>query len=313
MQIWLFLAFALAFAIKVPMFPFHTWLPDAHTEAPTVGSVLLAAVLLKMGTYGFLRFNLPLFPAATFKFVPLISILALIGIVYGAMVCIVQKDLKRLIAFSSVSHLGFVMLGIFALNIQGLEGGILQMLNHGLSTGALFLIVGMLYERRHTRMIEEFGGLSKVMPIYATFFLIITLSSIGLPGLNGFIGEFLILLGTFTSKSSSFSVVFAAVAALGVIFAAVYMLWMFQRVMFGEITKEENKKLKDLSLREIVVLLPLIFFIIQIGVYPKPFLSRMDATVKHLVAQVELKAGKRVAEEGRMVYVAESDHVRKGE
>jgi NADH-quinone oxidoreductase subunit M len=313
MQIWLFLAFALAFAIKVPMFPFHTWLPDAHTEAPTVGSVLLAAVLLKMGTYGFLRFNLPLFPAATFKFVPLISILALIGIVYGAMVCIVQKDLKRLIAFSSVSHLGFVMLGIFALNIQGLEGGILQMLNHGLSTGALFLIVGMLYERRHTRMIEEFGGLSKVMPIYATFFLIITLSSIGLPGLNGFVGEFLILLGTFTSKSSSFSVVFAAVAALGVIFAAVYMLWMFQRVMFGEITKEENKKLKDLSLREIVVLLPLIFFIIQIGVYPKPFLSRMDATVKHLVAQVELKAGKRVAEEGKMVYVAKSDHVRKGE
>ncbi|MCK5010239.1 MAG: NADH-quinone oxidoreductase subunit M, partial [Deltaproteobacteria bacterium] len=308
-----FWGFFIAFAIKVPSFPFHTWLPDAHTEAPTVGSVLLAAVLLKMGTYGFLRFNLPLFPAATFKFVPLISILALIGIVYGAMVCIVQKDLKRLIAFSSVSHLGFVMLGIFALNIQGLEGGILQMLNHGLSTGALFLIVGMLYERRHTRMIEEFGGLSKVMPIYATFFLIITLSSIGLPGLNGFIGEFLILLGTFISKSSSFSVVFAVVAALGVIFAAVYMLWMFQRVMFGEITKEENKKLKDLSLREIIVLLPLIFFIIQIGVYPKPFLSRMDATVKHLVAQVELKAGKRVAEEGRMVYVAESDHVRKGE
>jgi len=307
-QVWLFLAFALAFAIKVPMFPFHTWLPDAHTEAPTVGSVLLAAVLLKMGTYGFLRFNLPLFPEATFKFVPLISILALIGIIYGAMVCIVQKDLKRLIAFSSVSHLGFVMLGIFALNIQGLEGGILQMLNHGFSTGALFLIVGMLYERRHTRMIEEFGGLSKVMPVYATFFMIVTLSSIGLPGLNGFIGEFLILLGTFKSN-----VVFAVIAALGVILAAVYMLWMFQRVMFGKVTKEENKKLKDLSLREIIVLLPLIFFIIQIGVYPKPFLSRMDATVKHLIAQVELKAGERVAEEGRMVYVIDSDHVRKGE
>ena len=248
-----------------------------------------------------------------FQFVPLISILAIIGIVYGAMVCIVQKDLKRLIAFSSVSHLGFVMLGIFALNIQGLEGGILQMLNHGFSTGALFLIVGMLYERRHTRLIEEFGGISKVMPIYATFFMIVTLSSIGLPGLNGFIGEFLILLGTFTSKASSFSVVFAAVAALGVIFAAVYMLWMFQRVMFGEVTKEENKKLKDLSLREIIVLLPLIFFIIQIGVYPKPFLSRMDATVKHLVAQVELKAGKKVAEEGRMVYITDADQVRKGE
>jgi NADH-quinone oxidoreductase subunit M len=307
-QIWLFLAFALAFAIKVPMFPFHTWLPDAHTEAPTVGSVLLAAVLLKMGTYGFLRFNLPLFPEATLQFVPLISILAIIGIIYGAMVCIVQKDLKRLIAFSSVSHLGFVMLGIFALNIQGLEGGILQMLNHGFSTGALFLIVGMLYERRHTRMIEDFGGLSKVMPIYATFFLIVTLSSIGLPGLNGFIGEFLILLGTFKSNTA-----YAVIAALGVILAAVYMLWMFQRVMFGEVTKEENKKLKDLSLREVIVLLPLIFFIIQIGVYPKPFLSRMDASVKHLIAQVEAKAGKKSTEERKMVYVIDSDQVRKGE
>jgi len=307
-QIWLFLAFALAFAIKVPMFPFHTWLPDAHTEAPTVGSVLLAAVLLKMGTYGFLRFNLPLFPEATLKFVPLISILALIGIIYGAMVCIVQKDLKRLIAFSSVSHLGFVVLGIFALNIQGLEGGILQMLNHGFSTGALFLIVGMIYERRHTRMIEEFGGLSKVMPVYATLFMIVTLSSIGLPGLNGFVGEFLILLGTFKSN-----MVYAVIAALGVILAAVYMLWMFQRVMFGEVTKEENRKLKDLSLREIIVLLPLIFFIFQIGVYPKPFLSRMDASVKHLIAQVELKAGRKSAEGARMVYIIDPDQVKQGE
>jgi NADH-quinone oxidoreductase subunit M len=311
-QLWLFLAFALAFAIKVPMFPFHTWLPDAHTEAPTVGSVLLAAVLLKMGTYGFLRFNLPLFPEATMACVPLMSILAIIGIIYGALVCIVQKDLKRLIAFSSVSHLGFVVLGIFALNIQGLEGGILQMLNHGFSTGALFLIVGMLYERRHTRLISEFGGLSKVMPIYATFFLIVTLSSIGLPGLNGFVGEFLILLGTFNSKNPN-SMAYAVVAALGVIFAAVYMLWMFQRVMFGEVTKDENRNLKDLSLREIVVLLPLVFFIIQIGVYPKPFLSRMDASVKHLIQQVELKTGEKRAEGGEMVYLVDSDHDGKGE
>lgn len=307
-QIWLFLAFALAFAIKVPMFPFHTWLPDAHTEAPTVGSVLLAAVLLKMGTYGFLRFNLPLFPEATMACVPLMSILAIIGIIYGALVCIVQKDLKRLIAFSSVSHLGFVVLGIFALNIQGLQGGILQMLNHGFSTGALFLIVGMLYERRHTRLISEFGGLSKVMPVYATFFMIVTLSSIGLPGLNGFVGEFLILLGTFKSNMA-----YAVFAALGVIFAAVYMLWMFQRVMFGEVTNEKNKNLKDLSLREIAVLLPLLFFIVQIGVYPKPFLSRMDASVKHLIGQVTQKTGEKRAEGSEMVYRVDSDHARKGE
>ena len=300
-QIWLFLAFALAFAIKVPMFPFHTWLPDAHTEAPTVGSVLLAAVLLKMGTYGFLRFNLPLFPEATFACVPLMSILAVIGIIYGALVCIVQKDIKRLIAFSSVSHLGFVVLGIFALNLQGLQGGILQMLNHGFSTGALFLIVGMIYERRHTRLIEEFGGLSKVMPIFATLFLIVTLSSIGLPGLNGFVGEFLILLGAFKANTT-----YAVVAALGVIFAAVYMLWMFQRVMFGEITKEENKNLKDLSLREILVLLPLIFFIVQIGVYPKPFLSRMEVSVKHLIYQVESKSGRKEAEKKEIVYAVDS-------
>ena len=309
MQIWLFLAFALAFAIKVPMFPFHTWLPDAHTEAPTVGSVLLAAVLLKMGTYGFLRFNLPLFSEATVAFVPLMSILAIIGIVYGALVCMVQKDLKRMIAFSSVSHLGFVVLGIFALNIQGLEGGIIQMLNHGFSTGALFLIVGMIYERRHTRMIEEFGGLSKVMPVFATFFMIVTLSSVGLPGLNGFVGEFLILLGTFRSNMT-----YAVFAALGVIFAAVYMLWMFQRVMFGEVTKEANKKLKDLSLREICVLLPLVFFIVQIGVYPRPFLSRMDASVKHLLAQVESKTSRRGVEGVKMVHsVVDAQHDRTGE
>jgi len=284
-QIWLFLAFALAFAIKVPMFPFHTWLPDAHTEAPTVGSVLLAAVLLKMGTYGFLRFNLPLFPSASIDFIPLISILAIIGIIYGALVAMVQKDVKRLVAFSSVSHLGFVMLGLFTFTVQGISGGILQMLNHGFSTGALFLIVGMLYERRHTRLIEEFGGLSKVMPIYATFFMIVTLSSIGLPGLNGFVGEFLILLATF-----KVNVFYAVFAATGVILSAVYMLWMFQRVMFGEVTKEENKKLKDLSLREIIVLIPIIFFIIQMGVYPKPYLSRMEPTVKNLITIVQQKA-----------------------
>jgi NADH-quinone oxidoreductase subunit M len=286
-QVWLFLAFALAFAIKVPMFPFHTWLPDAHTEAPTVGSVLLAAVLLKMGTYGFLRFNLPLFPSASIDFIPLISILALIGIIYGALVAMVQKDVKRLVAFSSVSHLGFVMLGIFTFTVQGISGGILQMLNHGLSTGALFLIVGMLYERRHTRLIDEFGGISKVMPIYATFFMIVTLSSIGLPGLNGFVGEFLILLGTF-----KVNVTYAVFAATGVILSAVYMLWMFQRVMFGEVTKEENRKLKDLSLREIIVLIPIILFIIQIGVYPKPYLSRMEPTVKNLISVVNQKAGR---------------------
>ena len=287
-QVWLFLAFALAFAIKVPMFPFHTWLPDAHTEAPTVGSVLLAAVLLKMGTYGFLRFNLPLFPSASIDFIPLISILALIGIIYGALVAMVQKDVKRLVAFSSVSHLGFVMLGLFTFTVQGISGGILQMLNHGFSTGALFLIVGMLYERRHTRLIDEFGGLSKVMPIYATFFMIVTLSSIGLPGLNGFVGEFLILLGTF-----KVNVTYAVFAATGVILSAVYMLWMFQRVMFGEVTKEENRKLKDLSLREIIVLIPIILFIIQIGVYPKPYLSRMEPTVKNLIAHVYNKADVR--------------------
>jgi len=223
-QLWLFLAFGLAFAIKVPMFPFHTWLPDAHTEAPTVVSVLLAAVLLKMGTYGFLRYNLPLFPETSIDFVPVISILAIIGIIYGALVAMVQVDVKRLVAYSSVSHLGFVMLGLFTFNLQGIEGGIIQMINHGLSTGALFLLVGMLYERRHTRMIAEFGGLSRVMPIYATFFMIVTLSSIGLPGLNGFVGEFLILLGTFRTN-----VVYAVFAATGVILAAVYMLWMCHR------------------------------------------------------------------------------------
>jgi NADH-quinone oxidoreductase subunit M len=282
MQLWLFLAFGLAFAIKVPMFPFHTWLPDAHTEAPTVGSVILAAVLLKMGIYGFLRFNLPLFPEASVIFVPVLAGLAIVGIIYGALVAMVQADVKRLVAFSSVSHLGFVVLGVFALNVEGMTGGILQMLNHGFSTGALFLIVGMIYERRHTRMIADFGGLSKVMPVFATFFMIVTLSSIGLPGLNGFVGEFLILLGAFRAEP-----LWAVFGALGVILAAVYMLWMFQRVMFGEVDKEENRGLKDLSIREAAILLVMVFFIIQFGVYPKPYIDRMEPSVKLVLKRVE--------------------------
>ncbi|MGO8762804.1 MAG: NADH-quinone oxidoreductase subunit M [Desulfobaccales bacterium] len=282
MQFWMFLAFGLAFAIKVPMFPFHTWLPDAHTEAPTVGSVILAAVLLKMGTYGFLRFNMPMFPQAAHYFVPLFSTLAVIGIVYGALVSMMQKDLKRLIAFSSVSHLGFVMLGLFTFTMPGVQGGIIQMINHGLSTGALFLIVGVIYERRHTRMIAEFGGLCTPMPVYAIIFMIVTLSSIGLPGLNGFVGEFLILLGTFQVNK-----LYATIAATGVIFAACYMLWMFQRVMFGKVTNDKNKDLKDLSWREIAIFAPLILFIVWIGVYPSTFLDKTKASTENFLAMME--------------------------
>jgi NADH-quinone oxidoreductase subunit M len=278
----MFLAFGLAFAIKVPMFPFHTWLPDAHTEAPTVGSVILAAVLLKMGTYGFLRFNMPLFPQAAHYFVPLFSILALIGIVYGALVSMMQKDLKRLIAFSSVSHLGFVMLGLFTFTISGLQGGIIQMINHGISTGALFLIVGMIYERRHTRMIADFGGLATPMPIFATIFMIVTLSSIAVPGTNGFIGEFLILLGAFKSN-----IIYGTIAATGVIFSACYMLWMFQRVVWGEVTNVKNKDLADLSWREVAIFLPLLLFIFWIGVYPNTFLNKTKATTNNFVAMME--------------------------
>lgn len=283
-QFWMFLAFFLAFAIKVPMFPFHTWLPDAHTEAPTVGSVVLAAVLLKMGTYGFIRFAIPLFPNAAADATWWICWLALIGIIYGAWVAMVQTDVKRLVAFSSVSHLGFVMLGMFAFTVEGIEGSIVQMVNHGLSTGALFLIVGIIYERRHTRLIEEYGGISKVMPLYAVFFMVFTLSSIGLPGLNGFIGEFLILLGTFKVYK-----VYAVIAASGVIFAAVYMLWMFQRVMFGQVTNPKNLGLKDLSAREVVVLLPILIFVVWIGVYPNTFLRPMEPSVKNFIQQVEKK------------------------
>jgi NADH-quinone oxidoreductase subunit M len=282
MQMWLFLAFAAAFAIKVPMWPLHSWLPDAHVQAPTAGSVILAGVLLKMGTYGFLRFNLPLFPQAAIKAAPWMAGLAVIGIIYGALVSYSQKDVKKLVAYSSVSHLGFVMLGMFALNSMGIQGGILQMINHGLSTGALFLLVGMIYERRHTREMDAFGGLWKVMPIYGTLMLIVALSSMGLPGLNGFVGEFAILLGAYGSIAIG-SPWFAGVAALGVILAAIYILNMFQKMFLGPLDKEENKKLKDLNWREIATLVPLLVLIFWIGLYPKPFFALIAPTVDNLV------------------------------
>ena len=296
-QLWLFLAFGVAFAIKVPMFPFHTWLPDAHVEAPTAGSVILAGVLLKMGTYGFVRFCLPLFPQASQAFVPLISVLAIIGIIYGALMSLVQKDIKKLVAYSSVSHLGFVMLGLFAFTIQGMEGGLLQMVNHGISTGALFLIVGMIYERRHTRLIDDFGGLSKALPVLAVFFMITTLSSIGLPGTNGFVGEFLILLGTLRSVNPH-AIAYAALAATGVILGAVYMLWMYQRAMFGPLAKPENKGLKDLSFREVVILLAMTAMIFWIGIYPKPFLSRLEASSYNVLKQVQRPAQETITNGG---------------
>jgi NADH-quinone oxidoreductase subunit M len=282
----LFLAFAVAFAIKVPMFPFHTWLPDAHVEAPTAGSVILAGVLLKMGTYGFLRFCLPLFPHASAAFAPAIFVLAVIGILYGAWVSMVQPDLKKLIAYSSVSHLGFVMLGLFALNAQAVVGGILQMVNHGLSTGALFLLVGMIYERRHSRLIADFGGLWAVVPVFSALLLFVSLSSIGLPGLNGFVGEFLILVGAF-----QVSRLFAVLATLGIIFAAVYMLWMYQRVAFGEVRHAEVRRLPDLNARELATLIPILVLIVWIGVYPKPFTAVTESAVADLIAVVKAKAG----------------------
>ncbi|MBI4548333.1 MAG: NADH-quinone oxidoreductase subunit M [Ignavibacteriae bacterium] len=284
-QTWMFLAFTFSFAIKVPLFPFHTWLPDAHVEAPTAGSVILAGVLLKMGTYGLLRFSVPLFPDATIMFAPYIALLAVIGIIYGALVSMVQTDIKKLVAYSSVSHLGFVVLGIFALTEEGIQGSIIQMINHGLSTGALFLIVGMIYERRHTRMISEFGGLANVMPLFATFFMIVSLSSLGLPGLNGFIGEFLILVGAF--KSTYLSQWFAIFSSTGVILAAVYLLWMYQRVVFGKMTNPINQNLSDLSKREIAVLAPVLLFIVWIGVYPGTFLQKSHNTTKHIISVVK--------------------------
>lgn len=285
-QTWLFLAFAAAFAIKVPMWPLHSWLPDAHVEAPTAGSVILAGVLLKMGTYGFLRFNLPLFPEASIRFAPWMALLAVIGILYGAAVSYAQKDVKKLVAYSSVSHLGFVVLGLFALNPLGIQGGILQMINHGLSTGALFLIVGMIYERRHTREMDDFGGLWKVMPVYGALTLIVTLSSMGLPGLNGFVGEFSILLGAFGSEAIG-SPLYAGFATAGVIMAAIYMLYMFQKLFLGPLEKDENKAVKDINLREVLTLVPLVIFIFWIGLYPKPFFNLIGPSVDKLVALLQ--------------------------
>jgi NADH-quinone oxidoreductase subunit M len=281
-ELLLFLAFFLAFAIKVPLFPFHTWLPDAHVEAPTAGSVLLAGVLLKMGTYGLLRFSLPLFPNASHALAPVISLLAVVGIIYGALVAMVQPDMKKLVAYSSVSHMGFIVLGIFSFNAQGVEGAVMQMLNHGVSTGALFLLVGVIYERRHTRMIDQFGGLAHRMPVFAGVFLIVTLSSIGLPGLNGFVGEFLVLLGTFGISRPR-----AAFAASGVILSAVYMLWMYQRVVWGEIKHDANKFLADVDRREIVMLAPLLILIVWMGIYSNHFLRPMDASVTRLLQQTQ--------------------------
>lgn len=298
----MFFAFALAFSIKVPLFPFHTWLPDAHTEAPTAGSVILAAILLKMGTYGLMRFNFNLFPDQSHQYAYVFIILAIIGIVYGALVAMVQPDIKRLVAYSSVAHMGFVILGMFSFTEWGMQGALYQMLNHGVSTGALFLLVGFIYERRHTRAITEFGGLANVMPIYATLFVIVTMSSIGLPFLNGFVGEFLIMLGMFKStvlpavNGSNWNYIATMFAGTGVIFAAVYLLWMVQRVFFGKVTNAKNRTLSDLSWREIGLLAPLLFLMVFMGVYPRPFLERSDASIKQIQERVVHQAGGSIAE-----------------
>jgi NADH-quinone oxidoreductase subunit M len=284
-QSWLFAAFFLAFGVKVPVFPLHTWLPDAHVEAPTAGSVILAGVLLKMGTYGFVRFALPLFPVASVEFAPLVFGLALAGILYGALVSMVQKDIKKLVAYSSVAHLGFVMLGMFALNVEGLEGSILQMVNHGVSTGALFMLVGMIYERRHTREIAAFGGIAKPMPVYAALFGITVMSSVGLPMLNGFVGEFLILLGAFQTAP-----VVTAAATFGVVLAAVYLLWMFRRVFFGPVENPENRGLIDLDLREKAVMVAMLVPMFWIGIHPDTFLRRLHPPVLELLHVMESKS-----------------------
>jgi NADH-quinone oxidoreductase subunit M len=289
LQFWFFLAFALAFAIKVPIFPFHTWLPDAHVQAPTAGSVILAGVLLKMGIYGYIRFAFPLFPVAATFFAPYLGILGVVGIIYGALVAMVQPDLKKLVAYSSVSHLGFVIVGIAALNQQGVEGGVYQMLNHGVSTGGLFLIVGMLSDRRHTRLIAEFGGLKKPMPHLVAAFFVITLSSIGLPGLNGFVGEFLILIGAFRADPK-----LAAFATVGVILSATYMLWMFQRVNYGPVTNEKNAVLEDLSPREWAVLVPIIALVVLMGVLPNLFLRPIGPSVERMLDQIHQAVPTRI-------------------
>ena len=293
----LFMAFALAFAIKVPIFPFHTWLPDAHTEAPTAGSVILAAILLKMGTYGLMRFNFALFPDQSREWAWLFITLAIIGIIYGALVAMVQPDIKRLVAYSSVAHMGFVILGMFSFTELGMQGALYTMLSHGVTTGALFLLVGFIYERRHTREITQFGGLSNVMPIYATVFVITTMASIGLPFLNGFVGEFLIMIGMFQSHilgvtaSVNWNYIAAMLSGTGVIFAAVYLLWMVQRVFFGKVTNEKNKTLADLSWREIGLMIPLIILMVYMGVFPKPFLARSDDAIKAIQERVMHQAG----------------------
>lgn len=281
-QFWLFGAFGLSFAIKVPIFPFHTWLPDAHVEAPTAGSVILAGLLLKLGAYGLIRFCLTLFPEASVSLVPVLAVLAVIGVIYGAIVAIVQSDVKRLVAYSSVSHLGFVVLGVFALTSQGLQGGVLQMVNHGLTTGALFLLVGMIYERRHTREIGQFGGLGSVMPRYAGVFLFIAFASIGLPGLNGFVGEFFVLVGSYLSLPG-----YAVAAALGVVLAAVYLLWAYQRMFTGPITVEENRGLRDIGLRESLILAPIIVLVLFLGIYPRPALDRIQPSVDAVLERIE--------------------------
>ncbi len=280
-QYWVFLAFFVGFAIKVPMFPFHTWLPDAHVQAPTAGSVILAGVLLKMGTYGFVRFSLPILPEAAVYFVPHMIVLAIIAIIYGALVAMMQKDMKSLVAYSSVSHMGFIMLGMFALNPNGLNGSILQQINHGISTGALFLIVGIIYDRRHTREIAEFGGLSTIMPVFATVFLIMTMSSIGLPLLNGFIGEFTILQGALQEN-----LWWAVAGGSGIVLGAAYMLWLYQRMMFGKLDNPANEKLADMNLREFVTLAPLIVLAFWIGIYPAPFFRALDGPVTKIVESV---------------------------
>lgn len=296
MQFWLFWAFFAAFAVKVPMFPVHTWLPDAHTEAPTAGSVILAAVLIKMGAYGFLRFSLPLLPEASRAMTPVMLTLSVIAIIYGAVICLAQTDLKRLIAYSSVSHMGFVTLGIFALNLQGMEGGILQMINHGVVTGALFLSVGAIYDRTHTRQIADYGGVASVMPVYATAFMIFTLASIGLPATNGFIGEFLIILGGFTANQWA-----GVLAATGIIIGAGYMLWLYQRVFFMEVN-QKVAGLNDIDAREIITLLPMVLLIFWIGIYPNTFLGFMHESVNHLLERVnsgsvhELNIAKNIME-----------------
>jgi NADH-quinone oxidoreductase subunit M len=282
LQWWLFGALFLGFAVKVPVWPLHTWLPDAHVEAPTAGSVILAGVLLKMGTYGFIRFSLPLFPQATVEAVPWVVALSIIGIVYAALVTLVQKDMKKLIAYSSVSHLGFVMLGMFALNPLGMEGSVLQMINHGLSTGALFLLVGILYERRHTKEIAQFGGLAHVMPVYAALTMVFFLASMGLPLLNGFVGEFMILQGAFAANR-----VWAYWSVSGVVLGAAYLLWLYQRVFWGQVTKDENKTIADLNGREIATLVPLMVLCFWIGLYPKPVLEFLHGPVARIAAVVQ--------------------------